>query len=545
MNNIYGLVEDYILSNKLFTGNEKNILTGFSGGADSVCLLFILKSFKDAGMFPETNMIAAHLNHGIRGEEALRDEQFVKDFCHKNGIKLFTERADIPGIARETGESEESAGRRVRYEFFRRILKQEGGGVIATAHHKNDLAETVLFNICRGTGLTGLSGIRARQGDVVRPLICLSREQIEAYNESQGLEYVNDSTNEDNIYTRNFLRNRVIPMLEENVNSGVVEHIYRLSGIALRADDYFTGEADRLFCRCIIGTDSIVIPCDVFTVRSGFDKDSEKGTVLKVSNSRNDAKEKNLPDELMPGDDPGKSNTDDQIVREYLYRKVFREISGTSLDLSAERTESIDNLFSDVCRGERIGKITELTHGVNVSSFAGGICFFKRELPGSAGSSQNCYDKPLCSGKDAVSEHELYKDICISLFNGDARERLEEDGEVRVSSGDVTFTMALTENFVKNDDSDYTKFFDYDKINDTACFRYAAPDDHITVTADGRKHSLKKELKNRKISAGDRKQVLVLAQGDECLWAVGVRRGMSALAGERARVLRITVCLSK
>lgn len=542
MNNIYGLIKDFIISNKLFTGNEKNILTGFSGGADSVCLLFILKSFKDAGMFPGTNIIAAHLNHGIRGEEALRDEQFVKDFCREHRIKLFTERADIPGIAHKTGESEESAGRRVRYDFFRRIIKQEGGGVIATAHHKNDLAETVLFNICRGTGLTGLAGIRAKQGDVVRPLICLTREQIESYNESQNLEYVNDSTNEDNIYTRNFLRNRVIPMLEENVNSGVVEHIYRLSEIALRADGYFAGEADRLFCRCRTGTDSIVIPCDVFTDSSGFDMDTDTGQVSKVTNSTNDAKDKVLPDVLLSEDHPGIRKSYEKIVREYLYRKVFREISGTSLDLSAERTENIDKLFTDDSGGERIGKVLELTHGVNVSSFAGGICFYKRELPGSAVSSQNRHDKALCSDNKVMPEPDPYKDICISLFDRDARERIEAGGEVRVSSGDVTFTMALTENFVKNDDTDYTKFFDYDKINDTACFRYAAPEDHITVTADGKKHSLKKEFKNRKISAGDRKKVLVLAQGDECLWAVGVRRGMGALAGEKVRVLRVTVC---
>ena len=539
MNNIYGLVKDFIFSNKLFTGNEKNILTGFSGGADSVCLLFILKSLKDAGMFPETDMIAAHLNHGIRGEEALRDERFVKDFCRENGIKLFTERADIPGIAQETGESEESAGRRVRYDFFRRILKQEGGGVIATAHHKNDLAETVLFNICRGTGLTGIAGIRAKQGDVVRPLICLTREQIESYNESQNLEYVNDSTNEDNIYTRNFLRNRVIPLLEEKVNSGVVEHIYRLSEIALRADGYFAGKADMLFGRCITAADSIVIPCDVLKIPSGFDRNTDAGQISTLNGHADDKKEK------VYSDDFGKWCTEDRIIREYLYRRVFREISGTSMDLSAERTGSIDELFTDDFRGERVGKVLELTHGINVSSFAGGIRFYKRELPGSVESCKNRHDKGLYNDDKAVSEREMHRDICAGLFDRDIRERLEAGGEVRVSYGDVTFTMALTEKFVKNDDTDYTKFFDYDKINDTACFRYAAPEDHITVTADGKKHSLKKELKNRKISAGDRKKVLVLAQGDECLWAVGVRRGMSALAGDRARVLRITVCLSK
>lgn len=481
MGSVSGIVKEFISEHGLFTGKEKNILVGFSGGADSVCLLFMLKSLKEDGLFSGTRIIAAHLNHGIRGEEALRDEDFAVDFCGRNGIKLFVEREDVPAIADKTGESEEAVGRRLRYDLFRRILKQEGGGVIATAHHKNDSAETVLFNICRGTGLTGISGIKAGNKDIVRPLMCLTREQIEAYNEALGLDHVNDSTNNDNIYTRNFLRNKIIPLLEEKVNPGVVEHICRLSEIAGRADEFFSSEADRLFSLCKTDPAGIMIP---------FSSDD---TVLLSH----------------------------KIIREYLYKRVFREISKTSMDFSSERTERIDELFADAYKGFRIGKIIELTHGIDVIAAEGGIRFFKR------------------NGLD--DEPQVLSDLCIDIFDDTTRKKLEAGEEVILSDGNISLSMRLTENFIKNDDSDYTKYFDYDKMNNTACFRYAAPDDHITVTADGKKHSLKKELKDRKVASKDRKNVLVLAQGKECLWAVGIRRGMNALAGAGGRTLCITL----
>ena len=482
MHNSLERVWDFITGRGLLTGKEKNILVGLSGGADSVCLLFMLKAFKDEGRLGDTNILAAHLNHGIRGYEALRDEDFVKALCKKMSVKLFSKKLDIPGLARESGDGEEETGRKYRYAFFREVLDGEGGGVIATAHHKNDLAETVMINLARGTGISGLAGIKVCQGDIRRPLICLTRKEIEEFNKAHDLGYVTDSTNEKDIYTRNFLRNRVIPLIEENVNPGFTEHIYRLSDIALSADEYLEKQAEKLFKKCLNENDDVVIP----------------------------AKE---------------ISAEERIVREYLYRLCYKKVKGSGRDLSAERIDEVDRLLSDVAGGRRIGKIIELTGGINVFSEHGKICF---------------------STTDRMREKQTSRSpMMIPLFIEKTKKRLEAGEEVHISSERVNVILKLTEFFVKNSDTDYTKYFDYGKISDTACLRYAEKDDYILVTASGHRHSLKKELKDRKIPAAKRRYVLIVAQGNECLWAVGVRRGMSLPAREGGRVLEVTVVLSK
>jgi len=475
------LVKEYITRQRLFSGDEKNILVGLSGGADSVCLLFMLKELKENGLMPDTEIIAAHINHGIRGEEAKRDELFVKELCEKHSVRLFFKASDIPGISKQTGESEESAGRRIRYSFFREILDREGGGVTATAHHKNDLAETVLMNIARGTGLTGLSGIRPKQGDIVRPLICLTRKQIEEYIKDNDLEFVNDSTNALDIYTRNYLRNKVIPLIEENVNDGFAEHVFRLSEIASRADRYFEEEALRLFSNCTEKNNAVKVPCRI------------------VSHEK-------------------------RIVREYLYRYIFRRLTGAGIDLSAERTEKTDELVRDAAVNLRNGKVVQLTHDVRVLAQEGSVIFTKQEAP-----------------KAEEEKEDIKGSVSLVLFEGDVKKRLESGESVKLTCGNITVLMELTLKFEKNEDSDYTKFFDYDKMNVTACLRRVLRSDHITVTADGKKHSVMKELKNRKVPAKDRDKTLVLVQGSDCLWIPGVRRSMGALAGGAGRVIKISV----
>ena len=495
MHNILERVWDFILEHGLLTGKEKNILVGLSGGADSVCLLFMLKTFKDEGKLGNTQIIAAHLNHGIRGDEAVRDEDFVKGFCKRMSVKLFSKTLDIPGLAKESGEGEEETGRKLRYGFFREVLESEGGGIIATAHHKNDLAETVLLNISRGTGLTGLAGIRARQGDVVRPLICLTRREIEGFNENYGLEYVTDSTNQQDIYTRNYLRNRVIPLIEANVNPGFTEHIYRLSDIALRADEYLEEQAEALSGKCLIKEESITVPAK------------------EISCER-------------------------KIIREYLLRLCFRKIKGSSKDLSADRVNETDRLLMDAAEGKRTGKIIELGSSVYVMSDRNEICFSLKD-PAADNSAGLTANKEHKGGND--TDGSLKSSLYIPLFIENTRERLEAGEEISCFSENIEVRLKLTEKFVKNKDTDCTKFFDYDTISSTACLRYAGDNDYIAVSISGIRHSLKKELKDRKIPAPERRNIMVLAQGNECLWAVGVRRSMSLPVHDGGMALKVTV----
>ena len=243
-------LSQFIKSNDLIE-KEDVIVIGVSGGADSICLLHILNELKKA---LEIRLFVVHINHGIRGEEALRDENFVREFCEKLNVKFFKFRYDIPEMSRKMKISEEEAGRKVRYESFYKIAdkiaKQEydiNRIKIAVAHNKNDNAETVLHNLSRGSGISGLKGIGVKSERIIRPLIAFTRDEIEEYLSMNKIPYKTDSTNLRNDYTRNILRNEVFPILKNNVNSNVINNFYKSSRIIEEADEYFENIA-REFC---------------------------------------------------------------------------------------------------------------------------------------------------------------------------------------------------------------------------------------------------------------------------------------------------------
>ncbi len=183
------------------------VTVALSGGADSVALLSVLNELKDEYGF---NLFAAHFNHGIRGEEADRDEKFCFEICKKFSIPLFCEKGDVPLYAKEKGISIETAARDKRYEFLSKTSK----GVVATAHTASDNLETILFNLSRGASLKGLKGIPAKRDKFIRPLIFCTREDIENYLSLKGLTYVTDSTNLVDDCSRNIIRHKVVPVLK-------------------------------------------------------------------------------------------------------------------------------------------------------------------------------------------------------------------------------------------------------------------------------------------------------------------------------------------
>ncbi len=186
----------------------------------------------------------AHLDHGIR-KTSERDALFVKDTCKRLGVPVVVERRVVE---RKKGETLEEAARRVRYVFLREAKEMVGADVIATAHHKNDLAETLIHRIVRGTGLRGLVGMRPRDGDIARPLMVFTREEIEKFAEEESINFVVDETNYDTSYTRNFIRHRVVPLLKE-INPSVEESLYRLSRTASLFQDFLDLEVEKLLRR--------------------------------------------------------------------------------------------------------------------------------------------------------------------------------------------------------------------------------------------------------------------------------------------------------
>lgn len=214
----------------------QQVVVGFSGGADSVCLLHVLYELRT--LLGISELKAVHVNHCLRGEEALRDETFSRDFCRKHGIDFRAAQVDVKGLAASQGLSIEEAGRKLRYEALRRELVS--GGVMATAHHADDSAETILLNLARGTGFKGAAGIRPKRDDVIRPLIFCSKADILSYVEGCGLPYVTDSTNLSNEYTRNAIRNMILPLFREHVNLRAEKHILDFGIYCDEADTYFS-----------------------------------------------------------------------------------------------------------------------------------------------------------------------------------------------------------------------------------------------------------------------------------------------------------------
>ena len=205
------------------------ILVAFSGGADSSALLHILSEYaKQSGAI----IYAAHVNHGIRGDEADRDERFCSEFAKKLGIKIFVLRADVPAIAKESKESIETAARRVRYEFFDRVMQENSIEILATAHNANDNLETLIFNLARGTGLSGMCGIpqsrKTARGTVIRPMLAMKKSEILEYCANNSLSFVTDSTNTDTDYTRNLIRAKIIPVMQQ-INGSALKNATRTS----------------------------------------------------------------------------------------------------------------------------------------------------------------------------------------------------------------------------------------------------------------------------------------------------------------------------
>lgn len=209
------------------------VLCGVSGGRDSICLLDYLHKLGQRQGFTAA---AGHLNHLMR-PTAQRDEDFVRAFCRERGIPFYTEKADVYGLCGTWGLTVEETGRRARYDFLQRTAAAVGAERIATAHHRDDLAETVILQLLRGTGPQGLTGIPPVRGNIVRPLLDTPRRDIEDYIEENGLTYVTDETNGDTAYARNRLRLEIWPMLE-GINPEASAHIARTAGILRRENAY-------------------------------------------------------------------------------------------------------------------------------------------------------------------------------------------------------------------------------------------------------------------------------------------------------------------
>ena len=290
---------EYIKLNNLLDKNDKIIL-GVSGGADSVCLLYIMNELKSEY---NLDITAVHINHMIR-ETAGRDEDFTRNLCEKLGIKFISHKTDCPAISQRDGISLEEAGRNERYRLFNETGEKEYGKdkyKIAVAHHMDDLAETLIFNMARGTGINGLASVKCVSGNIIRPLLCVTRAEIEEFLLGAGAEYVNDETNFSDDYARNKIRHKIIPTMNE-ITEKAVNHMASCAGQLGEIEDYLKEQTE--------------------SIRVKYVKESENEVLIS--------------DSVL--------NEHPALVKRVIHR-ALTDVAGRARDISAIQIEAVLNLF--------------------------------------------------------------------------------------------------------------------------------------------------------------------------------------------------------
>ena len=459
----------------------QRILAAVSGGADSVCLLAVLHALAPELSF---SLEAVHVEHGIRGEESLQDCAYVERLCGKLGVRLTVRHIHVPELARQSGRTEEEEARIQRYRIFEETAEQCGAQRVAVAHHLGDQAETVLWNLIRGSGLRGLRGIlpvrplrdgQAASPLVVRPLLETSREEIEQYLEACGLSYRTDRTNLDKTVTRNKIRHDILPDLIK-LNAQAPRHIAQAAEDAAAAEAYL----ERVTARAAEGC----IHCQ-----------ADGQPVLLLA----------------------RWQKEEPFIRRRLLRECIRRASGNGSlkDIGAVHVEALMGL---ACGGGEKSV----------------------RLPGELTAVRSYGQIRFLSGAEALSGAVL--PAAGALYAQDARpgERWVEvpfPGRQMVHYGGYCFSLecgCAGESGICIPKKRFTKWIAYatiaQKESQKLCFRTRRPGDVLVVRQDGSRKKLSDYLIDEKIPLSLRDRVVLLAIGSEVLWVAGMR------ISEKARV---------
>ena len=343
-NNLEKKVVKTITDFNLIQDGDKIVL-GVSGGPDSICMLDIINKLmkknnsckkdkpisKGCHLNPEPlatfGIVVAHINHMIR-DEADDDEEFVKNFCEKNNIDFYSKSIDVKKLANNNKIGTEEAGRLARYDFFDEVCKKANCNKIAIAHNKNDKVETIIMNLLRGSGISGLKGIEPKRENYIRPLIECDRSEIEDYCEERNLQPRIDKTNFENIYTRNKVRNIIIPYIKDEFNPNIIDTLDRLSCLVCEQEDYMEEQVKKVF-------DSIVLKQDE---NKEVDKDKNKNQ-NKDENECEDGKEIIL--------DLKQFNKQEKVIKSRLVIYTITRLLGSSQGIEKIHIEDIIKLCSN------------------------------------------------------------------------------------------------------------------------------------------------------------------------------------------------------
>lgn len=499
-------VKEFIEKEKLIRKGDR-ILLGLSGGADSVCLFCLLLELREELGF---ELRAVHVHHGIR-REAEEDVAFVTALCEKENVPCYVFREDVPAYAKEKGLGEEEAGRVLRYLDFQKCLErweeEETGSSdpeksdadqdrwqtedskesdagwdrrqmedskeadaeencrsrfkIATAHHENDQAETVLFQLFRGCGLSGLRGILPKRGNIIRPILCLSREEIEAYLTGKGIGWREDATNASGDYSRNRIRHQILPVAETEVSRGAVSHIGKTAQILREAEDYIRRQTKEAYEKISLRQEGFLV----------FD------TALLL--------------------------VEDVFLQKQVILYGLGKVLPGRKDIGAVHVEDILKLAGKQGNGQVI-----LPGGVRVQKLYQKLLIFR----GSAEGKESVLSEllPEAGGFLCGEEPPLFRAEIIDLSDEAAAVR-------RFGIRDVSEIMGCIP------EKTYTKWFDYGKIKNYPVIRSREPGDYLEINREHGHKKLKDYLIDQKIPAKDREQLLLLADGSHVIWIPGMR----------------------
>lgn len=449
------------------------VAAGVSGGADSVCLLLVLKAYAESHPEKKLQIKAVHVEHGIRGEESLEDARFVKALCEQWEIPLTVVSEDVREKARREHLTVEEAGRQVRYQAFEEVAGP--GGKIAVAHNAGDQAETILWNLARGSGIAGLCGMRKVRGKILRPLMNVPRREIEVFLRENGVSWRTDSTNLTLEYTRNKIRSQAVPALE-SVNARAVEHLGALGERMDKVYVYLLGKGEEwLLNHSCIQTEKMEIsfPAEAF---------------LRL----------------------------EEVEQDFVLQAVLEKLGSGRKDLTAVHLAGMKALAAS-------------QSGKKLSNLPGNLEASRD------GSWYRLYEKPK-QEKSAQEARQVMDEA-----------ELPVPGEVRYGrwmAAARSFPMPesgfaeVEKIFRKNE---YTKWLDYDTIDDTIRLRSRRAGDYLTIAPGCRRKKLKQYFIDEKIPKEERDKIPLIASGSHILLAGQRMSEACKITDQTKRILEIQI----
>lgn len=446
-------IREYIQQHNMLE-KEDRIVIGVSGGADSICLLYaFFEICKDYAA--ELNVV--HINHGLRGEEADQDEQFVMELCKSLDIRYHSFYYDVEEIAKKEGLSKEEAGRKVRYQSFYDICKRRKCNKLAIAHNKNDNAETVLFHLFRGSGIKGLSGIEPKRKvhiedmdiTLIRPLLCVERAEIEEFLAKRGIPYRIDATNLTNDYSRNKIRNQVLAYVSQEINHNAIKNITEAATHLGEINQYISEVIEQHYPTLV--------------------RQKEHALLFSVK-------------ELI---------RENIVIQKGMIKKAMENLAGHSKDLEAKHVNQVLALSE-----KQVGKVVHLPYGMLATREYDDIRLSCNRDESKSGQDKTSIRKPIeliIPGRIALPEKQLILEAIVIPYEKN---------------------MEIPKNCCM-------KWFDYDKIENTLVIRTRNEGDYIQINRMGGRKKLKDYLIDHKIPRQERDHILLIADGSHILWMIG------------------------